>query len=287
MPTSAKDQYTSDQPVFTIAMISDIQYADAEPFMNRYFRNSLTKLRSFIHAVHQEQISFVIDLGDVIDRDIASFEKVLPIYDQLKFQRYHVLGNHDFQVAEDQKKLIPSILKMPHPYYSFTHANWRFILLDGNDISLHSSLEGTSQRDIAVQWLTHLQHKRALNGNEWNGGIGKTQLNWLENELLEAQKKGQYVIICNHYPVYPPNSHNLWNSQEILDLITSYDIVKAYFSGHNHEGNYGQSHHIHFINVKGMVEDEEGLAYLLLGLYDEELIIKGMGKETNRKLSIS
>ena len=55
-------------------------------------------------------LSFVVHLGDFIDRDFESFDKVVPIYNRLKAPHYHVLGNHDFEVADDKKALVPTKL---------------------------------------------------------------------------------------------------------------------------------------------------------------------------------
>ena len=49
-------------------------------------------------------------LGDFIDRDFMSFGKVVPIYNRLKAHHYHVLGNHNFSVTDDEKALVPAQL---------------------------------------------------------------------------------------------------------------------------------------------------------------------------------
>ncbi|MEK9784277.1 MAG: hypothetical protein VW312_06495, partial [Opitutales bacterium] len=57
----------------------------------------------------------------------------------------HVLGNHDFEVADEYKELVPKKLGMPSKYYDFKIKNWRFICLDGNDLSFIAYPKGTEK----------------------------------------------------------------------------------------------------------------------------------------------
>ena len=92
---------------------------------------------------NKEDLSFVIHLGDFIDRNFSSFDEILPIYNSLNAPGYHVLGNHDFEVADEYKELVPKKLGMPSKYYDFKIKNWRFICLDGNDLSFIAYPKGS------------------------------------------------------------------------------------------------------------------------------------------------
>ena len=59
---------------------------------------------------NQLELAFAVHLGDFIDWDFGSFDKVVPIYNRLKAPHYQVLGNHDFSVADDKKALVPAQL---------------------------------------------------------------------------------------------------------------------------------------------------------------------------------
>ena len=48
-----------------------------------------------VKELNTHDLKFVIHLGDFIDRDYDSFDKVLPIYQTLKMPAYHASGNHD------------------------------------------------------------------------------------------------------------------------------------------------------------------------------------------------
>jgi hypothetical protein len=67
--------------------------------------------------------------------------------------------------------------------------------------------------------------------------------------------------------------------------MTRYSCVKAYFNGHHHPGNYGFYQGIHFVNFKGMVNTPES-AYALVSLTADSILIKGYGREPDRRLKI-
>ena len=83
---------------FTFGLVADVQYADADPVGSRYYREARGKLADCVRVLNQMDLAFVIQLGDLIDRDYSSFDAVVPIYDRLRSPHYHVLGNHDFSV---------------------------------------------------------------------------------------------------------------------------------------------------------------------------------------------
>ena len=124
----------------SFGIVADLQYCDAPPFKNRFFRNSTHKLKSAIAEFNKNDLDFVINLGDLIDRDWASFNEILPFFAQLNTPVHHVLGNHDYEVEPQYKKRIHKKLGI-EKYYDFSIENWRFIILDGNELSTFANLE--------------------------------------------------------------------------------------------------------------------------------------------------
>ena len=80
-----------------------MQYCDAPPYKNLYFRNSPDKLGKVILEFNKHKLDFVINLGDLIDRDWKNFDGILPLFEKIEEPVYHVLGNHDFEVEERYK----------------------------------------------------------------------------------------------------------------------------------------------------------------------------------------
>ncbi|MDA0196817.1 MAG: metallophosphoesterase [Bacteroidetes bacterium] len=266
---------------FSIGIIADCQYFNLEGAGVRKYSMSNAKLKECVSHFNTMDLEYTVHLGDFIDRDWESFDVVAPIYNNLKMPRYHVLGNHDFSVADEKKSAVAKRMNLPSDYYDFEVKGWRFIVLNGNDISFHAYPKDSENYKAAEQYYE--QNKIAT--PKWNGAIGTAQLEWLKATLDKASKKKEKVVLYCHFPIYPDNVHNLWNSNEIIEIIESYPCVKAYINGHNHEGNYGQKNGVHYLTIKGMVDTEES-SYGVLKVYKDQLEVIGYGREETRTLEI-
>jgi len=287
LPLSDNQAITTNEdehPILSIGLIADIQYCDCDTHINRYYRKSLTKLQEAIDEFNQKDVDFVINLGDMIDRDYTSFGPVLSKLSGLNMPIYHVLGNHDFAVDSNRLLQIPNTLGMKNRYYSIKKGNYNLIFLDGNDVSTFGNVPGTEEHALALEQLAHLKSKNAANAKDWNGGIGEEQLKWLENELTIANKNHEDVILLCHYPLFPEGAaHNLWNDDQLKKLIGKNSSVIAYFNGHQHKGGYEYTEGIHYVNFKGMVEGSEN-AFSIINVYQDRIQIIGYGAEESREL---
>lgn len=266
---------------FTIGVIADCQYCDADTGGVRFYRNSPAKLQACVAHLNTLDLDFTVHLGDFIDKNWESFDVVGPIYQQLKMPAYHVLGNHDFSVADDKKAEVYRRLNMPSRYYDFSVKGWRFVALDGNDISFHAYPADSPEYAAAEQYYT----EHHITSPKWNGAIGPEQINWLRGVLEDATKRREPVVLMAHFPIFPENVHNLWNAAELLAIIDEYPCVKAWLNGHNHEGNYGERNGVHYVTFKGMVDTEE-TSYATVEVSDETLRVTGAGREEDRTLTI-
>lgn len=266
---------------FSFGVIADCQYCDVEGRGTRKYSKSDTKLKACVDNFNTMKLEYTVHLGDFIDKDWESFDVVGSIYNQLKSVKYHVLGNHDFSVEDDKKMLVVQKLEMPSEYYDFKIKGWRFVVLNGNDISYHAYPVGSEKQQMADTY--YKEHKIA--SPKWNGAIGKTQLKWLDSVLKNAGMNDEKVILYCHFPVYPQNKHNLWNAKEVVHLIEKYACVKAYVNGHNHEGNYGFKEGVHYLTMKGMVDTNLN-SYSVFTITRDSINVKGFGRELNRKLLI-
>lgn len=278
---SAVDSYDTTAD-YTFGAIADCQYCDVNSTGLRRYSLSKGKLADCVADFNTMDLAFVTHLGDFIDRDFASFDVVNPIFAKLKAPKVHVLGNHDFSVADHLKKDVPAKLGMPSKYYDFKEGGWRYVILDGNDVSFHAYAKGSAEVQAAADYYENNQIKSP----KWNGAIGAQQLVWLKTVLEKAQRDNEPVILFCHFPIYPENNHNLWNAKEVIALLECYPCVKAYINGHNHHGNYGMKAGIHYVTLKGMV-DTETTSYAVIKVDDDNIDITGYGREQNRLLPIS
>lgn len=273
----------AQQADLTFGLMADIQYWDGNSSGTRYYRQSLQKLTEAVQTFNQLQPDFVVQLGDLIDRDLQSFKPVLAQINLLGMPCYHVLGNHDLSVETRENRKIAALLGMEENWYSFSRKSWRFIILDGTDISTYSPRR--RNRNQAEKILATLRAEGLPQALEWNGMPGAEQMEWFSDELKAAAEKGEQVIVFSHFSVYPDDAHNFWNAAEIRELLLQHNHIKAWFSGHNHKGSYGNFNQIHFVGMRAMVETEGLNAFSLVEIYHNKLWIKGMGREKSMILA--
>jgi predicted phosphodiesterase len=269
----------------SFGVFADCQYCDCETSNTRFYRNSLQKLENAVaHFNQNKNLEFVVNLGDLIDRDFASFSPLKPILQKLNKPVYHLPGNHDFEVEPHHLEKVPEELGLSAMYYSMVKKGWMFVFLDGTEISVFSVNKENVK--LAEKMSAKLKDEGKPNYHPWNGGIGKQQLNWLNNQLQLAKSEDLNVAVFCHYPLLPFESHALWNQKEVLSILANYSCVKLWMNGHNHAGNYAFQNGIHFITLKGMVETETENAFGEVLFSEKNIEIKGFGQEKSWKLNI-
>ena len=278
-------------PELSFGVVTDAQYGDFETQGVRYYRDSRKKMEECVNAMNRHTPGFVIHLGDFIDRDFKSFAPMLSVFQRLQMPAYHVLGNHDFAVDENSKGRIFTALSLDKRgtgkgYYDFLFGNWRFIVLNGNDVSVIANSKGSEKYEKALAMVEALKRVGAPNAQTWNGAPGDEQIKWLRETLARSQQSQEKVILFCHIPVFPKNVHNMFNDDEVLDIIDSYPNIAAYINGHNHAGNYDFRNGVHYLTVKGMVDTKEN-SYAVIDLYKDSIRVRGYGREINRELVIS
>jgi 3',5'-cyclic AMP phosphodiesterase CpdA len=279
---------SSAEPFLRFGVIADPQYADADPRpeMARYYRNSPAKLAEAIETFNGEDLAFVVTLGDLIDRDWGSFDRILPAYEALRHESVLLPGNHDFSVASEKLADVHARLGMPAPWHQFLRGGIRFVVIDGNEISLFSTPEGEPRNDEAKRRLEALTAAGAINAKPWNAGMGDGQFAWLEQTLADARERGEKVVVMGHYPLFPQHDHNLWDCDRVVDLFERAGNVLAYLNGHYHAGNLGRHGSTWYVNFKGMVDTETENTFAVVEIHADRIEIVGHGREESRTLPL-
>lgn len=274
------------KPNFSFGVIADVQYCECDSLGTRFYSNSLIKLTECVKDFNARDLSFIVQLGDLIDRDMNSYESVLSAFNKIKTTKYHVLGNHDYNVDEEKKETVPEKVGLVSRYYEFGSNGWRMIVLDGNDLSFYTPKESREQIEETNNLFQKIQDRGVVNAHDWNGGLSSRQISWLEDILKQASLSGEKVLVFCHFPVYPSREENLWNDVEFIKLLESYPCVVALFSGHYHSGSYAKKRGIHYLTLQGMVETEEHNAYSIVEVYSDHLKVLGFGREPSRILTL-
>ncbi len=272
--------------LLSFGLITDVQYADANPEGERHFRESIPKLKAATADLAKEKLPFTLHLGDVIDRDFASFATILPWFGALGHPVRHLLGNHDYTVADAEKSRVVSTLGMPHDYYAFTASGVRFVMLDTNDVSTYKHPQGSAPDRQAEVVLESLAATNPNNAQPWNGGVSSVQLAWLEKELAAADSAKEPVIVCGHHPLLPEQGHQAWNSREILTLLERHPCARIYLCGHNHDGAEVIGKGLPCITFKSILHHPEVTAFAVLRLFADRLVIEGRGREKSRVIPL-
>ena len=268
---------------FKIGVISDCQYCDCDVKWDRYYKKAPQRLEEAIAILNKDSLDYTIHLGDFIDKDFESLDSILPIWKKLKSPSYHVLGNHDFEVKDSLKEEVIKQLNLKNRYYSFVKNDWRFIVLDGNDLSYHGALTRT-KKEQTDSLFNLLKNKEVPYLKKWNGALSSDQLTWVKGELDAAVKNNQKVGFYCHFPIFPIDQHNIWNREQFLSLIKPYDNVKIFFNGHNHAGAYQIENNVHYVTFKGMVDTKNTSAFAKVKFEKDTVSIEGFYREPSRKL---
>ncbi len=264
--------HPNGEKLFSFGIIADPQYADAETSGSRYYRNSLSKLNECVDELNNQELSFTIQLGDLIDHDYSSFDSILPILNKLNEPVYNVIGNHDFSVDEKFRKKVRGRLNNDRGYFSYSIDDFVFIVLDGTDISTFGTKQDIRQYRLGKGKCVDLNESDSY---AWNGSIGNKQLKWLEKNLKKANQNKKKVILFCHYPLLSDEVHQLQNSKKVLSLINNYECVVAWISGHNHAGGYTKTANFHHLIIKGMVETMSESSFGVMDIYTNKLVLNG------------
>jgi manganese-dependent ADP-ribose/CDP-alcohol diphosphatase len=267
-----------------IGILTDCQYCNCDPDGQRMYRLSPGKLDSCIRVFNKLHLDAVFHLGDMIDRSFKSYDSILPRFRLFSAPFYMVLGNHDYMIDKKYKQGLQAYIGLPEPYYTVDLGHWTMIVLNGDDLSF-SAPQTKEERKERNTVVTDLYSSAAFNGMLWNGGIGIKQMQWLEDELKKAQLNKKKVIVICHFPLFSRKDHNLFNRWDLFALLDKYSCVKAYFNGHYHRGNYTLKNGIHFVNFIGMVDTKVN-AFAVVTLTDDYILIKGYGREPDRRLKV-
>ena len=270
--------------LFEFGLVADIQYASKADVGQRSYRASIAKLRPCVAEFNREPLAFAVSLGDLIDGNgeasLADLRAVLDTLKPLVFPMRHVIGNHCLAVERPQ---LLSELALSSAYYTFARPGWRFIVLDGMDVSSKTP-PGSPE---AAEYADYLKVNSGL--ASYNGAVGKRQLAWLRSALSDSRLAGERVVLFVHHPLLEASSDPgllLWNAAEVRQLLEESGNVVACFNGHDHRGGYGQKSGIHYVTLAGMVEAANP-TYALARVYPDRITLAGRGAMPSRVLAFS
>ena len=230
-------------------IITDMHYAERSPMNNRYYTESLIKVRECVDLMNEQQVDFLIELGDLKDegnppveadtlRFLSNIEHELK---RFKGPLYHVLGNHDHDSISKQQ-FLNGISNFNFPkalnYYSFNKGSFHFVVLDAN-----YTADGKEYDHGNFDWK--------------DAHIPAEQLKWLKKDLKE-HKMPTIVFVHQQLDAAAFNeSHKIYcpnNAEEVRKIIEDSGNVIGVFQGHFHEGSLNTINQIYYYTLKAVIE---------------------------------
>jgi manganese-dependent ADP-ribose/CDP-alcohol diphosphatase len=276
----------SARPLVRFGLIADIQYGDLNTRGTRFYRGSIAKLDSSVKDLNRQQVQFTINLGDIVDKAPRDLDTVLQSLKRLDKPVHHAVGNHDYSGVTDNEALYKK-LGMPDEYYSFKKKKWRFVFLNTNEVSSYANVSGTWKEKELTDMFAVIKANKGKNATDYNGGISSKQVQWLEQVLKKAEKKGEKVLIFSHHPFSCAEGLTVLNDKAVLAMIAQYKSVKALIAGHHHAGGFCYEAGLPCIIAEGMVETGDKNAYGVVELYTDKLVLTGYGRMTSRVIEFN
>jgi alkaline phosphatase len=241
-----------------VGLVTDLHYADKAPAGTRHYRESLTKLAEAARQFEQDQPTFVVELGDLIDAadSVAVEQRYLKTinreFSAIGKDRHYVLGNHCVDTLTKEEFL--GSVQQEKSYYSFDRGGVHFVVLDA---CFRSDGEPYERKNF--KWT--------------DANIPAAELEWLTADLKAADGKAadgkandQPVIVFAHQRLDVSNNHGVKNHAEVRKVLEASGRVLAVFQGHSHLNDVKEIGGIHYCTLVAMVEGsgEENSGYSLL-----------------------
>jgi len=194
------------------------------------------------------------------------------------------MGKLRHDVLDEQKEKVPGQMGLEKRYSFTDKGGFRLVFLDTTDVSTYAHALRDDRTFQAVREMTALEQQGRPHAQPWNSAIGPAQMAWLKATCAEAAGKGMKVVLFAHHPVYPANTHNLWNDAEMMAFAEANRNVVAWINGHNHQGNFGVKAGVPYVTLQGMVETADTTAYAFADLHADRIVLTGVGRIPPREL---
>lgn len=259
------------KPVLQIGLVTDLHYADKPDKGSRCYRDTTDKLSEAVQFFNQNDLNFVVCLGDLVDKassietEILWLKKIESIFAQTRVARHYVLGNHCVAtLTKEEFASNTGASKVPH--YSFDAGDIHCVILDAC-----FTADGTPYGRENFDWK--------------DSNIPEAQLEWLRADLAKNHKP---VIVFAHQRLDDSAPHTVCNAAAVRQILESSGKVLAVFQGHSHLNDYQQIAGIHYCTLVAMIEGagSENSGYALLEVMsDYSLRLRGFRRQRSHEWS--
>jgi predicted phosphodiesterase len=263
-----RSRYAVESHEVSFGIVADVHYAYKDMRINRFYRESLVKLRQGVETFNASRLPFVVMLGDFIDKapdKTTELKNLAAIREAFSFYRgpkHFVMGNHDLANLSKTEYLTKCGAVSPDGYYSLDAGGYHFVILDAN-----FRQDGEAYNAGNFKW------KDAF--------IPAPQQEWLAQDLQRAN--GTKAVVFVHQNLHDESGvYGVKNADAVRRIFERSGNVLAVMQGHDHKGAYAKINGIHYVTLKAMVDGStlRNNAYALITIdLNNRLSIRGFGKE--------
>lgn len=236
--TGSRSQLYADEnnEPLRIGLVTDLHHADKPSAGTRHYRETLGKLAEAAAQFEKENVSFVVELGDLIDAaDTVETEQrylrtINREFSAIAKDRHYVLGNHCVDTLTKTEFL--EGVEQKESYYSFDRGEFHFVVLDA---CFRKDGEPYGRKN-----------------SQWNdANIPAAEMDWLRADLKATTRK---TVVFAHQRLDVSNDHGVKNCPEVRKLFEESGKVLAVFQGHSHQNDLKDIGGIHYCTLVAMVE---------------------------------
>jgi UDP-2,3-diacylglucosamine pyrophosphatase LpxH len=213
-----------------VGLITDIHYDGSAIALNRLYEK--------ISALNAGDVETLVVMGDIVNGANLShtkrmFREVSALCDSFKGTIHFMHGNHDLDHLS-KAEFYNALGRAGDPSrFHFEAGGYSFICIDGN-----FSPDGSEYCAGNFQWQESF--------------ISEEQLDWLRGRLAASLLP---VIIISHQRIDKETRFAVRNYDQVRNMITLSDKVKAVFQGHNHEDDLLQIDGTVYYTLSAHVDD--------------------------------
>ncbi len=241
------------------------------------------RLRSFLDTARQENVDFVIQLGDFCYPDegrknnckpehrpvnianalvfptYADKDTIRSLYRDFEKPSYHVIGNHDCDMCSKAQILDYHGID-GGAYYSFDAGNFHFIVLDTNyfmEDGKYFSYEFGNYFDVIPGKIRTLPY------------LPPEEMEWLKSDLDSTEKPS---VIFTHQSLREGAARSILNAAEFKAAVNGRrSRVVLCFNGHTHLDGAVFDGGIWYVHLNSMSNYWLGDSFTCIGRYGKEI----------------
>ncbi len=270
--------YTGNSLKFTTAPDRSVDtfefltVADIQGMIQSMYDESHKAVDALLKDEKVNNFDFILNAGDMCDngKNFNQWSMALDTYQDLTLNSsmFFTAGNHENKTGSIGRffnytvKDGANVKPIENNYYSFDYANAHFTVLDTNDAS--------------------------------SEGLGKAQLEWLENDLKNTDAKWKFVLM--HKSLYSAGSHAFDSEviamrSQLTALFAKYN-VNMVFGGHDHTYTTtylldGNGKIVDKTSKEGVIYNGKGTLYVTLGTFGTKYYTYKKNDMTTKKFDKS